>query len=825
MRKWMITGGAILAVTIIVVSALVFNINSLITRNKDYLIGQAEQALGRKITVGDLEATFWNGIGVRLSNFALSEDPTFGSEEFVRARDLQVNFRLWPLLKREVQVKRLILHDPVVRVIRNTAGEFNFSTIAGDDKGARQKKETAGKDQRQRLPRDGSSGRFLMSLVDISSGDIRYIDRGDGTDLQFRQVDLQVEDLDFNQPFSVKLAAAVYADKQNLNVSGKIGPLPANGDWTDIPLDGEGDIDELDLTRLKAAAPKLRNALSKDFDLSGVFRVKDLRFKGTLKDLAVKGALEGTQGSIRYGKSFSKPAGVPLSLSTEWRYAGNKISISKSLLKLHTLELASAGDIQLGDATALNLSVNSKAGSLEGWDRIFPTIERYRLKGTIELQATVRGKAGQGSTPQVQGVLTLRNASAQPPDFPKAVENLDTTIKFTGQRADISDMTLSLGKSRIRVAAAIEKFSPLTFSYKMSTPELWPADYQASLSEERKADIILNLRSEGHITLAGNNLVYRAKIVSADGTLLNIAYKDLQATLSVADKVANVQNLRVQALSGTVQLQGEYAFKDPSPGFTLISKVDGIDVKELYSALDAKAERDIQGRLNARMKLSGGGKSWEEIKPSLRGQGEAEIVQGVIYNFNIAESALTGITGIPGLTNSLSPSLRKKYPETFTAKDTEFKELKTLVDVADGRINLKNMRMSAAEFVALGNGWADFNRRVDSRATLMFSQRLSADLGQSAREMKYLLNNQGQLEIPFSVSGRMPNVKAKPDANYLGQLVQRNFLRRGADDLQNRFLGRREGGESEPAPEEGNRKKRSSTEDRIRRGLENLFRR
>jgi hypothetical protein len=256
------------------------------------------------------------------------------------------------------------------------------------------------------------------------------------------------------------------------------------------------------------------------------------------------------------------------------------------------------------------------------------------------------------------------------------------------------------------------------------------------------------------------------------------------------------------------------------------TKVDGIDVKELYTALDAKAERDIQGRLNADMKLSGGGKSWEQIKPSLRGQGQAEVVQGVIYNFNIAESALTGITGIPGLTNALSPSLRKKYPETFTAKDTEFKELKALLDVADGRINVKDLRMSAAEFVVRGDGWADFNRKVDFRSTLSFSQRLSADLGQSAREIKYLLNPQGQLEIPFSLKGTLPNVKPKPDANYLGQLVQRGFMRKGAEELQNRFLGGKDRSEEkESTADDGSRKKRDSTEDRIRRGLENLFRR
>jgi uncharacterized protein involved in outer membrane biogenesis len=827
MRKWILVGGAIMAATIIVAAGVVLNINSLIARNKDYLIDQAEQALGRKLRVGEVEATVLSGLGVRLTEFAMSEDPDYGAEDFVRARDLQVNLKLWPLLRKEVEVKRLILHDPVIHVIRNQSGEFNFSTIG---------KKPVAKPRGQEEKKPGAKERpgakqeappvFLASLIDIAGGDLRYIDRADGTDLQLRQVDLKIEDLEFNRPFNVKLAAAVYADQQNFKLTGMIGPLRSDGDWTQIPLAGELNIDSLDLTRIKKAAPKLRNALSKEFDLSGIFRAKSLRFKGTLKDLALNGDLDGTQGEIRYGKAFYKPVGVALTLTTDARYAGKRIAIRQSALKLHTLELTSAGEIEFGGAPTLNLSIEAKPASIDGWGKLMPAVERYHLKGNMEGQATVRGAVGKGAAPQVQGTLILKSASAQPPDFPKPIERLDTVIKFTGQRADIRDMTLTLGRSRIQLAAAIEKFSPLTFTYTMSTAELWPADYtSAALSEERKADVVRNLRSEGRLTAAGANLAYQGKLSSADGTFHNVGYKNLEATLALADKVAHIETLRVDALSGQIQARGEYAFKTPTPSFSVASKMQGIDVKELYTALDAKAERDIHGRLNADMKLSGSGKSWEEIKPGLRGQGDAEIVQGVIYNFNIAESAMSGVTGIPGLTNSLSPSLRKKYPETFTAKDTEFKELKTMFDVADGRINLKNMRMSAAEFVVVGNGWTDFNRRVESRATLTFSQRLSADLAQSTREIKYLLNKQGQLELPFSVSGQMPNVKARPDANYLGDLVQRNFMRRGAEDLQNRYLGGSERSEEKESATDANTKKKRSTEDRIRRGLENLFRR
>jgi uncharacterized protein involved in outer membrane biogenesis len=819
MRKWLIAS-SILLVLIVVAFIALLNVNALIARNKGYLIEQAEGALGRKISVDQVQATIFSGIGARLTNFAMADDPTYASGDFVRAKDLQIIVKFWPLLRKSVQVKQVILHDPVIQIVRNRDGNFNFSTIG--------KKAKAKKDEREkeeRAPREEQSA-LLISLVDISNGNIRYLDKKNGTDMQAKQIDLKIEDFDFAKPFSVKLKAAIYADKQNFTLKSTIGPIGQRVDVANIPVDGEIDIDPLNMTQLRATLPIMKSAMPRELDVSGVYRVKDLKFKGTLNNLALDGQLEGTNGALRYGNAFQKPAGDPLALNLDLRLTGNKITIRNGHLKLHSLDLAAAGDIQTGNNTVLNLSLDSKPASLEGWDRIVPALADYQLSGTMDVKASIRGSIGKGAAPQIQGTLGLKKVSAKPPSFPKPIEDLDTTVKFSGQRADINDMTLSLGKSRIRLAAAIEKFAPLTLSYKMSTPELWPADYSTALTEERKADVIRNLQSAGQFNMSANGMSYEGKLSSSEGTLYNAPYKALDATLSLADKVANIKSLRVNALSGALQIDGQYSFKEAVPQFSMASKVQNIDVKELYTLLDAKAERDIRGRMNADMKLAGSGKSWDAIKPTLHGQGNAEIVQGALLNFNIADNVLTGITGVPGLTNAINPSLRAKYPETFTAKDTEFKELKANFDLADSRMNVKNLRMAAADFVVEGNGWADFDRKLDFRATLSFSQRLSADLSQSAREIKYLLNNQGQLEVPFALTGRMPNVKPKPDTRYLGQLVQRGFLRKGSEELQNRFLG---GGKDSAAqteePTDSKKKKKSSTEDMIRRGLEGFFKR
>ena len=819
MRKWLIAS-SILLVLIVVAFIALLNVNALIARNKGYLIEQAEGALGRKISVDQVQATIFSGIGARLTNFAMADDPTYASGDFVRAKDLQIIVEFWPLLRKSVQVKQVILHDPVIQIVRNRDGNFNFSTIG--------KKAKAKKDEREkeeRAPREEQSA-LLISLVDISNGNIRYLDKKNGTDMQAKQIDLKIEDFDFAKPFSVKLKAAIYADKQNFTLKSTIGPIGQRVDVANIPVDGEIDIDPLNMTQLRATLPIMKSAMPRELDVSGVYRVKDLKFKGTLNNLALDGQLEGTNGALRYGNAFQKPAGDPLALNLDLRLTGNKITIRNGHLKLHSLDLAAAGDIQTGNNTVLNLSLDSKPASLEGWDRIVPALADYQLSGIMDVKASIRGSIGKGAAPQIQGTLGLKKVSAKPPSFPKPIEDLDTTVKFSGQRADISDMTLSLGKSRIRLAAAIEKFAPLTLSYKMSTPELWPADYSTALTEERKADVIRNLQSAGQFNMSANGMSYEGKLSSSEGTLYNAPYKALDAALSLADKVANIKSLRVNALSGALQIDGQYSFKEAVPQFSMASKVQNIDVKELYTLLDAKAERDIRGRMNADMKLAGSGKSWDAIKPTLHGQGNAEVVQGALLNFNIADNVLTGITGVPGLTNAINPSLRAKYPETFTAKDTEFKELKANFDLADSRMNVKNLRMAAADFVVEGNGWADFDRKLDFRATLSFSQRLSADLSQSAREIKYLLNNQGQLEVPFALTGRMPNVKPKPDTRYLGQLVQRGFLRKGSEELQNRFLG---GGKDSAAqteePTDSKKKKKSSTEDMIRRGLEGFFKR
>ncbi len=818
MRKWIIISAVLFVFCAIVVVALL-NLNSLINRNKDYFLNQAEQALGRKVSVGDVGVTLWGGIGLTLSKFTMSDDPSFSSSRFVSADDLQINVKLLPLLRKDFQVKRLILHKPVIQVIRNKEGRFNFSTLGKEKKEKQKEPEKAEKEKGQKAP-----PALLISMVDVSGGEVHYVDQKAGTDFRANQIDFKVKDFDLNRPFSTELAAALFSEKQNFKLQAQIGPIGSHTDFSDIPLDGKADIESLDFGKLKSTLPAVRAALPKDMDVSGIVTVKDLRLKGTLKKLSLKGALDGTGAALNFGKTLRKAAGIPFIVSTDGQYGNGLLRIGQTKAKLNTMELVGNGDISLGDVTVLNLSLASNRFALDGWEKIIPLLEDYQLSGNLEVQkTTVQGKLGKGATPQIQGTLTLSGVSAKPPQFPKPIKDLDTRIDFSGQRAALKDTTLSLGNSRIRLAAQIDRFSPLTLTYKLSTPEIWPADFQSSLPEDRKADVIKNLSSEGTLSAQDGALTFRGKVASTQGKLYKIDYKDLGTNLVLENKIATIRNLRLNALNGSLQAD--------IPRFSVVSKAQGLDLRELYRSVDPKTTRDIQGRLNADMKVSGSGKEWNEIKPSLRGQGQAEVLQGALLDFNIADNVLSSITGMPGLTSLINPQIRKKYPETFESKDTQFKELKGLFDLADARINVKDLRIAAADYTVQGNGWVDFEKRADFQAVLVLSQPLSADLGRSAREVTYMFNNQNQFEVPFALTGTLPKLKARPDSNYLGKMVQRGLMRKGADELQQRLFGKERSAPSGETPPQGSpadqkkEKKKNPTEDLIRKGLDQLFRR
>ncbi len=811
---------AIAAVILLVLGALVafalLNLGRLVNRNKDYIVAQAEQAIGRKVAVEDIGVTVWGGIGVRLKNFALADDRTFSSQDFLRAADLQVNVALLPLLWKEVQVKRLVLHEPVINVIRDRNGKFNFASL-----GRPPRPEGPVKPKPSTSPEGPATLPLLVSLVDVADGQVHYLDRKDGVQFRMSQLDLTVEDPSLDGPISVQLAGAINAERQNVKIQGTLGPPPTRAftDVKNLPIRGAITLGPVALGDLKRLG-LLADALPKDLSVDGPFSLS-ADMDGTLADLALQGKLTATDTAVRLKDRFQKPKGIPLLLSTDAQITESKISLKKANITLHTLELNGTGTITREATPGLRLVVDSIRGNLAGWEEMVPFLQGYNLSGALEGQARIEGKMTRGRTPNINGSVSLTALRATLPQLPQPVTAQRATVTFTGQQAALEETSVGLGKSTMQLAANVESFSPLVLTYRLSAPELWMADLRKHASGSTKQEVLREAKSDGRLWIKNGTLGYRGKLSSAGGTLADIDYTNLQANIALAERVATIEDLRLQAYNGSLQGRGRYDMRTTPPVFTLTAESRGMDVSAFFRS--ASAAKHIRGKADLDLRLSGSGNRWEDIKRALSGQGRAEVKEGALLDVNIAEGALTGLTGVPGLSLFISPNVRRKYPTIFASQNTQFSELKGSLNIKNGKVHLDDLLITAADWTARGKGWVTLDQAVDMRADLALSEQLSTDLIRSVKELRFLTDRQGRVLFPFALTGTLPSVKAIPDLAYVaGRLVSGTLFKQPAPPPRETPQTEQKSPTS-PPPAQPTEPKKTSPEEQLRKSLERIF--
>jgi uncharacterized protein involved in outer membrane biogenesis len=290
--KRIIVGVALATGGLLIVAVL--NINFLVRRNQNYLVARLEQALGRQVSVDRIEVTLWP-FGARLTNVVVAEDPAISPGEFLRANGLRVVPRILPLLMGRFELDTMEVDSPSITVLRSAEGRYSFSGAGGKEKPGR------AAEREKILSREkADTALFLTVSLAVSNGTLNYRDLGSGGELTVTRIDLKTNVVDWREPVDIELAAAVMSAKPNLKFKSRIGPFAGVRDYRDLPLHGVIEAEALDLGKVNKAMPQLRRALPRALRFDGVYTIQELKFKGTLNHLSLKGAVTGTDASFRF---------------------------------------------------------------------------------------------------------------------------------------------------------------------------------------------------------------------------------------------------------------------------------------------------------------------------------------------------------------------------------------------------------------------------------------------------------------------------------------------------------------------------------------------
>ncbi|MBM4299411.1 MAG: AsmA family protein, partial [Deltaproteobacteria bacterium] len=98
---------------------------------KNTYLPLVEDALGRRVEVGEVRLGLVPAPSIRLANLKVSDGPAFPNNTFFATDQLQLRLRLWPLIRGRFEVTELVLKNPTINLLKRADGSFNYADLAG----------------------------------------------------------------------------------------------------------------------------------------------------------------------------------------------------------------------------------------------------------------------------------------------------------------------------------------------------------------------------------------------------------------------------------------------------------------------------------------------------------------------------------------------------------------------------------------------------------------------------------------------------------------------------------------------------------------------
>ena len=395
-------------------------------------------------------------------------------------------------------------------------------------------------------------------------------------------------------------------------------------------------------------------------------------------------------------------------------------------------------------------------------------------------------------------------------------EPSETTVEPLNVR--LSDLSLTT-PMRVEIDATTTGKSPATFRMRGTMGPLGDPPFAADVPIEQHVALKSDQVEVADMTVTGRlrrtqagtpiaSLRMAAPSIRASG----IEVSRFEATVGEQDGVATLERLAFQVFGGTIEGKGRVDHTGASPRFAFESNLRGLNVSQALATRAPDLAHRFAGRLDGTVSMSGTAGDETMIRRSLAGTGRVVVREGRLEGVNVAGNVLAG-AGLQGVVTLVPPRIRDRYPELFATDDTRFDELSSDVRVGSERIQVDSMNVAARDYAIRGKGVVTFAQAVDLTATLYASAPLTADVIGALKEAHLLTDASGRLAIPFRLTGVLPNVRPKPDAELITRVLQKGLVGEGLE----RLLGGGKG--ADPKKPSGGKK----SDDVLKKGLDKIF--
>lgn len=283
---------------------------------KPQLEKQVSRLTGRPLTLGgDLSLSLFPWAALSLSDVSLGNPPGFTEKNMVVVKTFEVQVRLFPLLFKDIQVKRFIVDTPRIVLERRRDGRSNWEGIGqSPDKPGAKKAKPGESEKTTGIPIKA----LAVEAFAIKNASLLWIDQVKGGRTEVSDFMFRLDEVSLDR--AIGFAASGQVSGHPVSLNGKLGPIGRDPGKGAIPL----------VLSLKA------------------FKELEIGFKGNIVDVVndprFDFAIETPQFSPRkvmasLGQTFVPKTTDPRALSAaafEARLQGNPrtVSVSDGVIRL-----------------------------------------------------------------------------------------------------------------------------------------------------------------------------------------------------------------------------------------------------------------------------------------------------------------------------------------------------------------------------------------------------------------------------------------------------------------------------------------------------------
>jgi AsmA protein len=417
----------LIVVAVLVVLVLILPFLIPVNQFRPTIEQQASAALGRKVDVGNLSFSLLGG-SLSAENLSIGDDPKFSPSPFLTAKSLKVGVEIMPLIfSKALNITGVTIVDPQVTLLRNPAGQWNYSSMGG----------AAASSPAAKTSSSAPAGDLSVKQFDLKNGQIVIGSTTSQKRSTYDHVDVSASNVSSTTKFPLKVSANLPGGGK-FKLEGDAGPVDAT-DSSLTPVDAKLEISGMNLATSGVLDPS-----------AGLGGLLDLN--ATVNS---QGGAAGVAGTAKLSKALlvagGSPATEPVNVDFNTKYDLRKNSgvLNPSTLKIGNATTNLSGTyLTSGDNTVLNIKVDGQSMPAQDLVSFLPALGINMPKGatlqggTLSTSLNLTGPTNRMITTGNVGLYSAKLAGFDLGSKMSAISAL-TGVK-SGKDLDIEKITSNL---------------------------------------------------------------------------------------------------------------------------------------------------------------------------------------------------------------------------------------------------------------------------------------------------------------------------------------------------------------------------------------------